>query len=490
VSADRVRLAELILAISLATDLGMGQPSGHALRTGHRAVQLARVLGLPPAEIAVTFYVALLRYLGCTADAPEVAALAGDEVDLARTVALWVMDSADTRTTATPVPDAERVMAASMTAHCEAAALLAGRLPLPAGVTVAMCHAFERWDGSGHPAGLQGREIPVAVRVAIVARDVELWERDLGAEATAAMLRARRGRAYDPAVVDACRHVELADDLESAELLAGEPDPRWVPMADIDAVLEVFADFADLKCPALLGHSRRVAQLAARGASVLGLDEAESDQVRRAGLTHDLGRVGVSAGIWAKRGRLTVEDRERIRMHPYHSERILGRCAPLAELAPLAGLHHERLDGSGYYRGTTAATLPPAARLLAAADACASAETGDAAAGLHQAGQPAQVLRAQVQGGQLDRQAVAAVLEAAGHPRPAPTPTPGPAGLTEREQQVLCLAARGLTIGQMAGELHIAAKTVDRHLQNSYAKIGVSSRAAAAVFAVSHGLVS
>jgi len=159
-----------------------------------------------------------------------VAALAGDEIELARTVALRVMDSTDRRTATTPVPNAERVMAASMTAHCEAAALLARWLPGPAGVAVAIRHAFERWDGSGHPGGLQGCDIPVAVRVAIVGRDVEPWERDLGAEATAARRRGRRGRAYGPAVRAACRHVRLSDDLESAQLLAGEPDPRWVPM--------------------------------------------------------------------------------------------------------------------------------------------------------------------------------------------------------------------------------------------------------------------
>jgi HD-GYP domain-containing protein (c-di-GMP phosphodiesterase class II) len=379
-------------------------------------------------------------------------------------------------------------MAASMRAHCEAAELLAGRLGLPAGVTVALHHAFERWDGSGHPDGLESESIPLAVRIAVVARDVELWERDLGPEATTAMLEARRGQAYDPSVVRACRSAPaLPESAGTEELLAAEPNPRWVPMADVDGLLEVFADFADLKCPRLLGHSRRVADLVTRGATTLGIAPDEGARVRRAALVHDLGRVAVSAAIWNKSGPFTGEEWERVRMHPYHSERILTRCPPLADIAELAGSHHERLDGSGYFRGSRAAALSLPARLLAAADAydCAQSELppGDGSDRDRVAAQ----LHAEASAGHLDQRAVSAVLGVAGHRSAGPAKR-GPAGLTEREQQVLRLAAQGLTIGQMATRLNVSAKTIDRHLQNSYTKIGVTSRAAAAVFVVSHGL--
>ncbi len=488
---EGVRVVELVGAISLATDVGMGQPSGHAARTALRAVESARVLGLSDEEIGVVLYVALLRYLGCTADAAELAELTGDEIRLAQAVALTVMGEPTDRDVGVAVPGVKELKAASMRAHCEAAGLLAGRLPLPAGVAEAVRHGFERWDGAGHPGGLHENAIPVSVRIAVVARDVELWESQRGRVATQAMLTARRGRAYDPVVVDACREARPVPDCAGlADLVDAEPSPRWVAPDAVDQVLEVLADFADRKTPRSLGHSRRVAHLAEQAATALGLGALDARRLRWAGLVHDVGRAGVSAAVWNKRTDLTAEDWERVRMHPYHTERILTRCRPLVDLARLAGAHHERLDGSGYFRGSAAAALPVASRLLAVADAYVCAAEGDVsgAGGALQGTRAAAVLQAEAREHRLNRAAVSAVLDVAGH-RPQRRPTSSPTGLTSREEGVLTLAAQGLTIAQMARRLGISPKTVDRHLQNSYAKIGVTSRAAAAVFALTHGLL-
>ena len=176
-----------------------------------------------------------------------------------------------------------------------------------------------------------------------------------------------------------------------------------------------------------------------------------------------------------------------MRLHPYHTERVLSRSGFLAALAPIAGAHHERLDGSGYHRGATAAALLPAARLLAVADAYhAMIEPRPHREPLAPE-RAAEALAEEARHGRLDADAVAAVLEAAGQPV---TRIERPCGLTEREAEVIGLLARGLQTKQVARALGISAKTADRHIQNAYAKIGVSTRAGAAVFAMEHGLAA
>jgi len=248
------------------------------------------------------------------------------------------------------------------------------------------------------------------------------------------------------------------------------------------------ADFVDLQSPYMVGHSSGVAALAAAAAERCGLPESDVVETRRAAYLHDLGRVGISAGIWGKQGPLTEWEWERVRLHPYYTERILARSRPLARLGALGALHHERLDGSGYHRGLPAPMLPPVARILAAADAYhAMTETrphrpalpGEAAAG---------ELRNQVRLGRLDGEAVNAVLAAAGH-RVRSTRRQWAAGLSDREVEVLRLLARGLSNRQMAERLFISKQTVGHHIRHIYAKIGVSTRAAATFFAMQHNLL-
>ena len=275
VKAQPVRLAELLAALSLATDLGMGQPSGHAVQTGALSVRLARDLQLPDDQVSDVFYVALLRYLGCTADASEVARLADDEIDLAQAVGpIYVMGDVADRVSHTDVPDPEQAMTTAMAIHCEAAGMLGGRLGLGERVTAALGHGFERWDGKGHPSGLAcQRTYPFPIRISVLARDVLLWQRLGGPAAARDIVSRRRGRAYDPQVVDAyLRSADNIADVAWEDFLATEPCPRTIAADELDKLLEVFADFADLKIPYALGHSRRVSELAAGAAQVLGMD--------------------------------------------------------------------------------------------------------------------------------------------------------------------------------------------------------------------------
>jgi HD-GYP domain-containing protein (c-di-GMP phosphodiesterase class II) len=217
------------------------------------------------------------------------------------------------------------------------------------------------------------------------------------------------------------------------------------------------------------------------------MDAADTRTVRRAGLVHDLGRVAVSAATWGKPGPLSADEWEQVRLHPYRTERVLSRAAFLADLTPVACAHHERLDRSGYHRGMSAAELTMPARLLAAADMFHTKREQRP----HRAGMPAeqaaQALAAEAKAGRLDPDAVAAVVESAGQ---RVRRLDRPSGLTGREGQVLALLARGLLTKQVAKALGISVKTADRHVQNIYAKIGVSSRAAATMFAMEHGLVT
>jgi HD-GYP domain-containing protein (c-di-GMP phosphodiesterase class II) len=255
----------------------------------------------------------------------------------------------------------------------------------------------------------------------------------------------------------------------------------------LDRALGAMGSFADLVSPYLSGHSIGVGELASAAAQRCGMDAAGVTAIRRAGFLHDLGRVAVHARIWQKPGPLTADEWEQVRLHPYHTERVLSRSPFFAALCPIAGAHHERLDGSGYHRGATGPALGFPARLLAAADSYHAMTEPRPHRAPHSPESAARILAEEVSAGRLDPHAVTAVLEAAGQQAPR---LARPAGLTEREVEVVALLARGLQTKQVARELGISTKTADRHVQNAYHKIGVSSRAAATVFAMEHGLVA
>jgi HD-GYP domain-containing protein (c-di-GMP phosphodiesterase class II) len=232
-----------------------------------------------------------------------------------------------------------------------------------------------------------------------------------------------------------------------------------------------------------------VAALVVAAAGAAGLPDAHAVMLGRAALVHDVGRVGVPNGIWDRPGPLSAEQWERVRLHPYLTERVLRRCTLLSPFADAAARHHERADGSGYHRGTSGDQLDLGARLLAAADAY-HARTEDRP---HRPAltpeQAAAQLAADVDDARLGRVEVDAVLAAAGQPR-LPVAAANPAGLTDREVEVLRLIARGRVNKQVAATLGISAKTVGHHIEHIYAKAAVTTRAGATLFAMEHGLLS
>ena len=381
-----------------------------------------------------------------------------------------------------------------MATHAALGAQFAQRLGLDPAVCVAMRQAYEQWDGKGVPDHLAHERIGLPARLVQLAGPVEVFSRRHGFEATLNMARRNAGTQFDPTLVQlfCSSAADVLDGVDRAAqwdaVLDLEPQPgRQVDGPELDAVLEAMANLVDLKSPHLAGHSTGVANLAAEAARCAGMTTHEQGVLRRAGLIHDLGRLGVSAKIWDKQGELSATERDRVRLHPHLTDRMLSRIAALSEARSIAGRHHERLDGSGYPHGLTAAGLTPSDRLLAAADVYHAMTEPRPHRPAFDDTTAADELRAEVRTGLLDGAAVSAVLRAAGH-RVAVRGA-WPDGLTAREVDVLGLLARGRSNREIAGRLVLAPKTVSNHVEHIYAKLGVSSRAAATLYATRHGLL-
>lgn len=499
---------ELIAAVSLASDLGMGYPLETGLGSCAVAVGLAEGLGEPADVVSRVRLLAMLQHIGCTATAHEAAEIVGDEI-LQRGHA-GILDFSDKaemgrfmlahvsrvyRPLQRPggllkaIAGGQRLLDSGADV-CESARMLGQRFGYDADHLHDLECVYENWDGTGLPAGLTGTDITLPARIVAVASAAVAAHHLGGAPAALDLVRRRSGHHLEPRLADAflADGEALLAPLEGSELWEHAVDADEAPCDDaaIDTCLRAVADFVDLKSPYLLGHSSAVAELAAGAASVCGFGEGEVLAVRRAGWVHDLGRVGVTSAIWAKPGRLTAHEQEQARLHPYLTERVLARTPFLKALADLAGGHHERIDGSGYHRGSTAGQQSRACRILAAADAFVLLRSGDARVSGRESGVAAKELRDEVAAGRLDVEAAEAVLAAAGQRKGRPHRV---AGLTPREIETVGHVARGLSTRQVARAMGISPKTVDGNLQRIYPKLGVSTRAGATLFALQHGLL-
>jgi len=507
-----VKLPELVGAFSLATDLGLGQPLEHVLRSWRIASRLGDHVGVQPDERGALYYVTTLAWVGCVADTPEVAAVFGDDIAFRR-------DSYDVDFAGLPMlgfmlrhigagsPPLHRLrLAANLIAtggkkierglmsHCLTTARLAERFGLDDRVCQPLQQVFARWDGKGVPGDVSGDDIALSMRLFHLADTVEVHHRTDGTEAAVAIAGARRGKHFDPDVVDA--FCDVADDV------LGDPDdePDWRALVErepslqhrltemqLDAALEAIADFTDLRSAPRAGHSRSVAELAARAATERGLPDADVIAVRRAALVHDIGLHGIPATILDKAGPLSERETERLRMHPYYTERMLARPESLARVGAIASMAHERGDGSGYHRGLAGPAIPATARVLAAACAFQAMTEPRSYRPPLPAKQASSELRAEVRAGRLDADAVDAVLAAAGQSHGKRRT--GPAGLTPREIEVLALIARGASTRQVAQRLSITPKTAETHIERIYAKTGATTRSTATLFAMQYGLL-
>jgi putative nucleotidyltransferase with HDIG domain len=505
------RLAALVGRLSLAFDISSDFPHGKALRSTVLAVELGRRAGASDEELLDTYWVNLLGYLGCTGFAHDEGLMgAGDDRSLRNSMSMFSIED--------PFRSAREALhriapEASLARRLQAFAGVLGDRTLIERFQLAMCDTSvhlarivgagprvlaaleqlcERWDGRGVPGLVQGEAMVLPMRLHQIGHIIEIAHHRGGRSAALEVLRRRAGRHFDPQLskVFVQEQGPLFEAIEDARIferfLRLEPEP--VALADeprLDDVARALAIFTDIKTPMFLAHSSGVAALAERAAKQLGLSADDTRALRLAALLHDIGRVSVPNGIWMRPGPLDWSAWERVHLHSHYTGRILGPIESLAQVADVAAGAHERLDASGYPQRRTAASLSPAARVLAAAD-MAFAMSEDRpyrpALGLEAI---ARELAAEVDKRHLDMRAVDAVLASLGLPDRAPSDA---RGLSGRELQVARALALGKSNKEIGKELHISPRTVQVHVGRIFEKLGVRSRAGAAIWLIEHGL--
>jgi HD-GYP domain-containing protein (c-di-GMP phosphodiesterase class II) len=476
------------------------------------ALRLAERVGLDESDRLVVYYTALLVNVGCHSDAHEQAKWFGDDIALKSTKYDYERGvraaAATMRLVGSGNPPLHRfrvglefalsgrhdVDGTALTRHAELAGALAEQLGLPGAVRAAVAASYEQWDGKGWPGLLKGDAVPIGSRLAQLAEFVEVAHRVGGISAAETLARRRGGSQFDPGLSEllCAESDEILGGLDSVhtwEAVIGAEPALGVLLsgAQFDPALLAVANFVDLKSPYTLGHARAVADLAAAAGERVGMSVGDVGLVRRGGLVHGFGRLGVSNAIWDKCGPLGAGEWERVRLQPYLTERMLHQSPSLAPLGAAAVQIRERLDGSGYPRSLSGGAISTPARLLGAADSYQSMREPRPHRPARSAEDAAAELRAEVKANRLDRDAVEAVLAAAGHRIPARRE--GPSGLTAREVDVLRLVARGHSSKEVAKRLVISPKTVRNHIEHIYVKIGTSSRVGASLFAMQHGLL-
>ena len=395
-STERVILSEVLSALSYALDLTEGAPAGHTMRSCLIGMRIAEDLRLGAAERSALYYAILLKDAGCSSNAGRMASLFGADdqwvkprmkvVDWHKRLQLAVT-TALTVAKGRPVRDRVRQFLAiartkDMTRdliliRCDRGADIAHQLGFPEETAEAIRSLDEHWCGLGYARGLSGSEIPLLARIANLAQTLEAFHARGGPRAALAVAKKRSGTWFDPALVRIVKAWEkdvtwwalLRGDVTSA-VLAAEPSDRVMNVTDagLDAVCRAFADIIDAKSPFTFRHSTRVADVAREVAKRCGLDDTEQRRIYRAGLLHDIGKLGVSNTILDKAGPMTPQERTLMEAHPRYSLEILGRVSAFRRFALTASLHHEKLDGSGYPFGVLADALDLPARILVVSD--------------------------------------------------------------------------------------------------------------------------
>jgi putative nucleotidyltransferase with HDIG domain len=398
VTSTEIRLSEIISALSLSLDLTQGQPAGHAMRSAILGMRLSDSLQLSRDDRKALFYALLLKDVGCSSNAAKMAYLFGaDEHHVKRAGKLVDWSRAGEKikyvwrecapggsvldkllrlgALAKSGPKGERQI---VEIRCERGAAIAQSLDFPLATADAIRALDELWNGKGHPRGLKGNEIPLLGRICGLAQTVEIFCRTYGLRAALEVARERRGTWFDPALVDALLALEhdtgfwnrLSTNNLACELARWEPadSSTLADETSIDRIARAFADVIDAKSPWTFRHSSRVADIAASMAREFGCTPQVERDVRRAGLLHDIGKLGVSSLILDKPGKLDDTEWVALKRHATYSQQILEQLPAFGKLADVASAHHERLDGRGYHRGISGDQMHWVSRLLAVAD--------------------------------------------------------------------------------------------------------------------------
>lgn len=392
-----VRVSAIVSALSFALDLTEGQPMGHSVRSCVLGMRIAHRIGLTTTERADLYYALLLKDAGCSSNATRLHQILGtDEIKAKRDVKLtdWARLGRESLEYAldhvrTGRPFLERVQALLNVAihqkrqsremvqiRCERGAAIARRMGMPERTASAIHSLDEHWNGRGYPDGLCGDGIPQFSRIMNLAQTLEVFHRERGAEAALEVVRRRSSRWFDPDLVRAAlslaKQNRLWVDLDRANSDVMDLEPLEQTMVanerTLDNICLAFADVIDAKSPFTYRHSTGVAAAAVAIASILGMTGAEITLIRRAALLHDIGKLSVPNSILEKPGKLTAGEWDSVRRHPYYTLEILKRIPGFGNLSEIAASHHEKLDGSGYFRHLGAEQMSLPARILVVAD--------------------------------------------------------------------------------------------------------------------------
>ena len=389
-------LAELVGAFTYALDLTEGQPAGHSLRACYIAMRVAQRFGIDGPDLADIYYTALLKDLGCSSNAARIHELYGaDDLEFKhayKTIAPGLQatlqfvfaktaEGASLRRRVAAIAkilrNGEKIAQEMIVTRCTRGSDIARELRFGEGVSAGIYHLDERWDGSGRPDALAGHDIPLAARLALLAQVADVFLQAGGPEAARFEVARRAATWLDPAL--AAVFVELAEEPDFwADLASPLLDARVAALAPLDvraadedfldAITAAFGQVIDAKSPFTAGHSERVADFTEGLALSFDMLPARVRQLRRAAALHDVGKLGVSSAILEKPGKLDDVEWQAMRSHAAHTAAILSRIGPLADLAPIAAAHHERLDGTGYPLGLDARAIARETRIITMCD--------------------------------------------------------------------------------------------------------------------------
>jgi putative nucleotidyltransferase with HDIG domain len=394
-----LRVSTVLEGLSHALDLTEGHPRGHATRTALIGLRLGRALNLHPGQQADLLYALLLKDAGCSSNAALVCDLFGGcDQDVKH--AVWLRDwrrVPEQIAHAMEYIGRGRSIVARMrqfgrfalrgaqgggteifTVRCERGAQIASMIGLSQTVVDAIRAMDEHWDGGGYPYRLRRDRTPLLARVIGLAQVVEIFWAEGGPARAIEVAQERRGRWFDPALVDA-----LLDAARSPAFWAGLEDARLdrdlltlvpagleIPADDalLDRIADAFALIIDAKSNYTFEHSRRVARYAIAINDRLGPIGVDPVRLRRAALLHDLGKLTVPNSILDKPGPLDRDERAIVEQHTAHTLTLLRRVPVFSQFADDAANHHEWIDGRGYCRGLSGEALSMTARILAVAD--------------------------------------------------------------------------------------------------------------------------
>lgn len=482
-----IRVFDAVKALAFIGDLSMGQPTDQSLRTAWLAARVAQALEFDAPARAAVVEASLLRWSGCTANAPGFADLLGDDI-AAREAML--AQRPDWAAPLEALGGAGAALTPLAQIHCEVSSEVARIMGLGHATETALRHIFETWDGCGIPDRLAGAAVPDTVFVVSLAGDLEIFSRIYGLERALKLIAQQADARYPArlaalAVAHAPHWLAALENVEAARL----DDELATPEMCKTTSAELIADIIDLKLPWMTGFSRAVAATAAACCARLGLDEAAQDRLYCAGLIHGIGRAAVPNALWNSSGRLSASAWEKVRLVPYWTSRAGKQGGALAPIAELASCAYERLDGSGYFRGAAGDALALEGRILAASVAWVALRSCRPWRDALPAAEAEAALRADAQRGRFDGEVVEALIDSDAAPHKAARARPQALRLSPREADVLRAISRGASNKEIARELGLSPSTVRTHVESVFRKFECSTRAAATLKASTMGLL-